>query len=111
MAVAERLSAAVRKTIDAVARLSGDEFAILQTGLNDPQAAQSLAGKVLHSISQPFVLEGRTIQTGVSIGIAIYPTDGELPEELLRNADKAMYLAKGRGRGNCQRYDSALCQN
>lgn len=111
VAVAERLSAAVRKTIDAVARLSGDEFAILQTGLNDPQAAQSLAGKVLHSISQPFVLEGRTIQTGVSIGIAIYPTDGELPEELLRNADKAMYLAKSRGRGNCQRYDSALCQN
>lgn len=110
VAIAERLSAAVRKTTDAVARLSGDEFAILQTGLNDPQAAVSLARKLLHSISQPFVLEGRKVQTRVSIGIAIYPSDGELPEELLRNADKAMYLAKGRGGGNCQLYDPALRQ-
>jgi len=111
VAVAERLSAAVRKTADAVARLSGDEFAILQTGLNDPQAARSLAHKLLHSISQPFVLQGRKVQTRVSIGIAIYPADGKVPDELLRNADKAMYLAKSRGGGNCQFYDPALCQS
>lgn len=111
VAVAERLSAAVRKTIDTVARLSGDEFAILQTGLKDSQAALSLARKLLHSISQPFVLDGRTVQTGVSIGIAIYPTDGELPEDLLINADKAMYLAKRRGRGDCQLHDAALCSS
>lgn len=110
VAVAERLGAAVRKTTDAVARLSGDEFVILQTDLSDPQAALTLARKLLHSLSQPFVLEGRKVQTGVSIGIAIYPTDGELPEDLLRNADKAMYLAKSRGGGNCQLYDPALCQ-
>ena len=110
VAVAERLGAAVRKTTDAVARLSGDEFAILQTDLNDPRAALSLARKLLHSISQPFVLEGRKVQIGVSIGIAIYPSDGELPEELLRNADKAMYLAKSRGGGDCQLYDPALCK-
>jgi diguanylate cyclase len=109
VAVAERLSAAVRKTTDAVARLSGDEFAILQTGLNDAQAALSLARKLIHSISLPFVLEGRKVQIGVSVGIAIHPTDGELPEELLRNADKAMYLAKSRGGGDCQLYDPALC--
>jgi diguanylate cyclase len=111
IAVAERLGAAVRKTTDAVARLSGDEFAILQTGLNDRQAALSLARKLLHSISQPFVLEGRKVQIGVSIGIAIYPTDGDLPDVLLRNADKAMYLAKSRGGGDCQLYDPALCQS
>ena len=105
VAVAERLSAAMRKTIDAVARLSGDEFAILQTGLNDPQGALSFARKLLHSLLQPFLLEGRKVQIDASIGIAIYPTDGELPEELLRNADKAMYLAKSRGRGDCQLYD------
>ena len=110
VAVAERLSAAVRKTTDAVARLSGDEFAILQTGLDDPQAALSLARKLIHSISLPFVLEGRKVQIGLSVGIAMYPTDGELPEDLLRNADKAMYLAKSRGGGNCQLYDPALCQ-
>jgi diguanylate cyclase (GGDEF)-like protein len=111
VAVAERLSAAVRKTTDAVARLSGDEFAILQTGLNDAQAALSLARKLIHSISLPFVLEGRKVQIGVSVGIAMYPTDGELPDELLRNADKAMYLAKSRGGGDCQLYDPALCQS
>lgn len=111
IAVAERLGAAVRKTTDAVARLSGDEFAILQTGLNDRQAALSLARKLLHSISQPFVLEGRKVQIGVSIGIAMYPTDGDLPDVLLRNADKAMYLAKSRGGGDCQLYDPALCQS
>jgi len=111
IAVAERLGAAVRKSTDAVARLSGDEFAILQTDLNDRQAAQSLGHKLLESIAQPFVLEGRKVHTGVSIGIAIYPTDGEAPDELLRNADKAMYLAKSRGRGICQFYDPALCQN
>ncbi|MBI3530817.1 MAG: diguanylate cyclase [Betaproteobacteria bacterium] len=111
IAVAERLGAAVRKTTDAVARLSGDEFAILQTGLNDPQAALSLARKLLHSISQPFLLEGRKVQTSVSIGIAIYPTDGEGPDDLLRNADKAMYLAKSRGRGNYQLYDPTLCHS
>jgi diguanylate cyclase (GGDEF)-like protein/PAS domain S-box-containing protein len=111
IAVAERISAAVRKTTDAVARLSGDEFAILQTGLRDSQAALYLARKLLHSVSQPFVLEGRTVQTAASIGIAMYPTDGELPEDLLRNADKAMYVAKSRGGGNCQLYDPALCQD
>ena len=111
VAVAERLSAAVRKTIDTVARLSGDEFAILQTGLKDSQAALSLARKLLHSISQPFVLEGLKVHTGIGIGIAIHPGNGELPEELLRNADKAMYLAKSRGRGDCQLYDPALCQS
>jgi diguanylate cyclase (GGDEF)-like protein len=109
--VAERLGAAVRKTTDAVARLSGDEFAILQTGVDDPQAALTLARNLLVSISQPFVLEGQKVHIGVSIGIAIYPTDGELPEELLRNADKAMYLAKNLGGGNCQRYDPALCKS
>jgi diguanylate cyclase len=108
--VAERLGAAVRKTTDAVARLSGDEFAILQTDVNDPQSAMSLAHKLLLSISQPFVLKGRKVHIGVSIGIAIFPTDGELPEELLRNADKAMYLAKSQGGGNCQFYDRALCK-
>ena len=109
VAVAERLSAAVRKTTDAIARLSGDEFAILQSDIGDPQAAVAIARILLHSITQPFVLEGRKVHAGMSIGIAIYPTDGATPEELLRNADKAMYLAKSRGRGSHQLYDSALC--
>jgi len=96
-AVAERLSAAVRKT-DTVARLGGDEFAILQTGPIDAPVAAALARKLLQTISQPFVLEGHKICTSVSIGIAIYPVDGEQPADLLRNADQAMYRAKNQGR-------------
>lgn len=110
-AIAERLSAAVRKSTDAVARLSGDEFAVLQADLTDPQSALSLARKLIDSLSQPFLLEGLKVESGISIGIAIYPADGETPEDLLGNADKAMYLAKKRGRGNCQLYDPALCEN
>lgn len=108
-AIAERLSAAVRKATDIVARLSGDEFAILQADLADPQAALSLGRKLLASISQPFVLEGLRVQSGVSIGIAIYPAHGETPEDLLRNADTAMYLAKKSGRGTLHLYEPAGC--
>ncbi len=108
-AIAERLSAAVRKSTDAVARLSGDEFAILQADLADPQAALALGRKLLHSISQTFVLNGCRVQSGISIGIAVYPDHGDTPEQLLRNADAAMYLAKNSGRGNCQFYDPARC--
>lgn len=108
-AIAERLSAAVRKSTDAVARLSGDEFAILQADIADPNAALALGRKLHQSISQIFVLDGRKVQSGVSIGIAMYPAHGETPEQLLRNADAAMYLAKNSGRGNCQLYDPARC--
>jgi diguanylate cyclase len=110
-AIAERLSAAVRKSTDAVARLSGDEFAVLQADLTDPSAALALARKLVDSISQPFLLEGLRVQSGISIGVALYPADGETPDDLLKNADKAMYLAKKCGRGNCQLYDRALCEN
>lgn len=110
-AIAQRLKAGVRKGADAVARLSGDEFAILQTHLHDAQAPIALARKLVRSISQPFVFDGLTVQTGASIGIARYPDSSETAEDLLRKADKAMYLAKKRNGDHCQLYDPALCES
>lgn len=104
VAVAERLSAAVRKT-DTVARIGGDEFAVLQPDLTDADIAVALARKLLHALSQPFLLEGRKVCTSVSIGIAMYPADGEASADLLRNADQAMYRAKNLGRNRHQLYD------
>jgi diguanylate cyclase (GGDEF)-like protein/PAS domain S-box-containing protein len=101
VAVAERLRTAVRKA-DVVARLGGDEFAILLTSLGDAQTARTVAHKLLDTLSQPFVLGEQKIHTHASIGIAIYPADGEESEILLANADKAMYRAKKEGGNSCQ---------
>jgi diguanylate cyclase (GGDEF)-like protein len=95
-AVADRLRAGVRQT-DTVARIGGDEFAILVTELPDLEVATVLADKLLETVSHPFLLTGQKIVIGASIGIAIYPCDGDDPETLLIHADKAMYQAKRRG--------------
>lgn len=97
MAVAGRLRAAVRKS-DVVARLGGDEFAIIENELSDPAQAGHLASKLVESIQQPFNLERRRIRIGASIGIAVYPADGEDATTLLAHADEAMYRAKQAGR-------------
>ena len=98
VAVADRLRAAVRKT-DTVARMSGDEFTILLPDLDATEVARALARKLLASIAQPFGLAEQKIETGVSIGIGVYPEDGDTAETLLACADAAMYRAKTQGRG------------
>lgn len=105
-AVAERLRAALRQS-DTIARFGGDEFAILLTSLPDTEVAIGLARKLLKALARPFVLRGQKIEISASIGIAIYPADGEDPETLLMNADKAMYQAKCRGGNSFQRHDGA----
>jgi len=108
-ALAERLCAAVRKE-DTVARLGGDEFAILLTDLLEMEVITALAGKLLNAASQPFVIRGQKITVSASIGIAIYPTDGENAQSLLDHADHAMYDAKHRGGNNFQPYLAGTSQ-
>ena len=95
--VTERLRLAVRG-VDTVARLGGDEFAIVQIGAR-PNDAIRLAVHVIEAISQPFDIAGHHVSVGTSVGIAIAPADGNDPDQLLRNADMALYRAKSDGRG------------
>ena len=101
VAVADRMRAAVRES-DLVARFGGDEFGILLTDLVDRNVIASLARKLLDTLRMPFMLRGQKLQISASIGVAIYPADGEESETLLINADKAMYQAKLQG-GNAYR--------
>jgi diguanylate cyclase (GGDEF)-like protein/PAS domain S-box-containing protein len=96
-AVTKRLQLAVRG-IDTVARLGGDEFAIIALGAS-PTEATELAAKIIESIADSFDVLGHQVVIGTSIGIAIAPTDGTEPDQLLRNADMALYRAKAEGRG------------
>ncbi|MGZ3236944.1 MAG: diguanylate cyclase domain-containing protein [Burkholderiaceae bacterium] len=109
VAVAERLRATVRQA-DVVARFGGDEFAVLITDIIDVNIAASLAQKLIDILSKPFVLRGQKLNLHASVGIAIYPTDGNDPETLLTNADKAMYQAKYHGGNNFQFYDAKIDQ-
>ena len=96
--VADRLRQCVRDA-DTVARLGGDEFAIMQVGASQPTDATSLASRLIEVISAPYQLGDHQVVVELSIGIALAPDDGQDPEQLLRNADLALYRAKSDGRG------------
>ncbi|MBK8479782.1 MAG: EAL domain-containing protein [Proteobacteria bacterium] len=97
---AARLVEAVRET-DSVSRLGGDEFSIIVTGLRHPRGAEVVADTVLAALARPFVIEDHESHLGASVGISVYPPDCTTGEELLRNADTAMYRAKAAGRSRC----------
>lgn len=94
--VAERARACVRQG-DLLARLGGDEFAIVATTGGGPGDAAALAERLCAQILRPYVLDGMTISVGVSIGIAMGPADGQSVEDLVKNADLALYRAKAQG--------------
>lgn len=95
---AGRVKARLREA-DTVARLGGDEFVVLLEGVGRAQAA-SVATDIIHALSQPFTLcQSHPAQIGVSIGISLYPQDGDSVESLMDNADAALYRAKNQGRG------------
>lgn len=110
-AVARRLLYCIREN-DMVARVGGDEFAILLTDLPSQEEAEDIAVKtarrILSQFSTAFLIEGRELYTSTSIGIAVYPRDGQLPEELVRNSDMAMYAAKKGGKNSFHFYDSSM---
>ena len=96
-AVADRLRATVRET-DTVARLGGDEFAILQSNVADVEDTKELARRIREALSAPFRFDGEEVSTSASIGMALFPDNGFDVDELLKNADLAMYRAKADGR-------------
>ncbi len=106
-AVAGRLTTHVRRG-DTVARLGGDEFAILLPGLTDTAAAATVAQHLLQSFEEPFELAGRQLFVSPSIGVSLHPHDAANAEELLRNADAAMYRSKAKGRNTFEVYTHEL---
>ncbi|WP_062065206.1 two-component system response regulator [Cellvibrio sp. OA-2007] len=104
---AARLSAAVR-TDDTVARLGGDEFVILLPRVRDERSLVEVAIKLREELLVPYTLEDMPLHLSPSIGIAVYPEDGDTPNTLIKNADAAMYLAKEKGRNNYQFYTPVL---
>ncbi len=96
--VAERLSSAIGPN-DTVARLGGDEFGIVQRNVASRDDAATLAGRIVDSLSQPFHLSGREVRIGASVGIAFAPIDAKTVDELMVNADMALYRCKQAGRG------------
>jgi len=99
--VANRLRGILRKG-DTVARFGGDEFVILLQNVKDIDSVNTIAQNTLHSFERPFIISGMECYVTASIGIAIYPEDGEDIETLLKNADLAMYKSKERGRNKYQ---------
>jgi diguanylate cyclase (GGDEF)-like protein/PAS domain S-box-containing protein len=105
--VAKRLKQCVRET-DTVCRMGGDEFTAVLTGIHETQDASAIAHKMRESLAQPFNIQKQQLRISSSIGIALYPQDGEDLEDLLKNADTAMYQAKEAGRNNVQFYAPAM---
>ena len=109
--VGARITASLRTT-DVVARFGGDEFVVLLAHLAPDELHASDAAEVAHkllvAISAPIDAEGRPLTVTPSIGIALYPGDGTTPEELVKHADSAMYLAKARGRANVKFFEPQM---
>jgi diguanylate cyclase (GGDEF)-like protein/PAS domain S-box-containing protein len=107
VAVAARVSGLVR-TGDTVSRLGGDEFVVLMDGLEDEHEPVHLAQRVIEAMEQPFVLDGHELYITPSLGITVFPEDGDDPDTLIRNADLAMYQAKEQGRNRYRLFTAQM---
>jgi len=106
-ACARRLQSIVHDT-DTVARIGGDEFAIILTGLERPIDAGHVAQRIIARLLEPISCQGHEVHTGTSIGITIFPDDDTDPDQLLRNADIALYRAKAKGRNTYSFFVEAM---
>lgn len=102
---ARRIVGCVRES-DTVARVGGDEFTVILTGARAPSGNERVAKQIVDAIAVPFVLQGRNCMVTVSIGVSIYPDNGETADHLVNIADAAMYVAKSSGK-NCFRFADA----
>jgi len=106
-AISTRLNEGVRD-MDTVARLGGDEFVVVLEGVHDLEDVMFVANKLLVTLARPMEISGHEITSTVSIGVSIFPEDGEDTDELLKHADIAMYKAKEAGKNNCQFYTKGM---
>lgn len=105
--VAQRMISCVRET-DTVARVGGDEFLIIATEINAPENASQIAEKVIQLVSRPVIFNGQQAIVGASIGIALFPGDSEDMDQLIKQADEAMYRVKNAGKNGFRFVNSAL---
>ena len=105
--VADRLRRLVQEG-ETVARMGGDEFAIVQLQVAQPSDATALAQRVIEEVSEPYEIDGHQVVVGASVGIAVSVTDGPSPDLLLRNADLALYRAKSGGRGTLRFFEPEM---
>ena len=106
-AVAERIRGIIRET-DIVARFGGDEFAVIGSEIGEPREAAIFAEKLLQAIGEPFVIQNNHVQSGASIGVAVFGRDAPDAETLLSHADVALYRAKAEGRGTYRFFTEAM---
>lgn len=107
VSVSQRLRAAIRAG-DTAARLGGDEFVLLLEDIGDPTVATGVVERFLSRLQEPFILDGHEVFVGASVGIAFSRGEGTLPDDLLREADVAMYLAKTAGKRRYVVYEPSL---
>jgi diguanylate cyclase (GGDEF)-like protein/PAS domain S-box-containing protein len=107
IAVSQRLQELLRE-VDTIARLGGDEFIVVTDGAVTPDDASNIAVRIVDALTAPYHLQGKTVHSGASVGVAMFPTDGEDAGTLMRHADTAMYAAKSQGRGNFQFFSAAM---
>jgi diguanylate cyclase (GGDEF)-like protein/PAS domain S-box-containing protein len=105
--VAQRVRSTMRAD-DLVVRMGGDEFVVVMRGIRSTDQVSEAAARINRALSAPMVVDGRTLVTTVSIGVALYPNDGADMGELLRHSDTAMYQAKDRGRNNFQLFSLSM---
>jgi diguanylate cyclase (GGDEF)-like protein/PAS domain S-box-containing protein len=103
----KRIAGCIRES-DTLARLGGDEFTIILPGLADPKRLGTLADTIIQVLSRPFMIGETTAYVSASIGITLYPQDANNLSSLLKNADQAMYVAKGRGRNQYSYFTSSM---
>ena len=107
IAMGQRLGTCLRQG-DTIARIGGDEFAILLDGVKDVKEATRVAERIESALVNPFLVRGREVFTSASVGISLSTSGYKLPEEVVRDADTAMYRAKSRGRGRYEVFDRTM---